>query len=152
MMEHSVSTLGDKTADHWAIHAHVTAVHAEKDAPDIYSSKNIGKLEEHLVARAMPRECDIKPPAKTYEGKKVPSIHDCSGSVGGDNPSTKDSASIESDSRGVSLTGQDDAAGFSRQTEGCATVQGFISRYTLLQKEDSIFLMCGQKGHKESKL
>ena len=119
-----MSTLGDKKGDHWAIHANVFAIHSEKGEPDIYSSKNIEKLEEQLTERAMPRQCKIKSPTKEY--KKLPSIHDCSASVGKGNGSSKDSASVASDSGGVSSNGQDEGPG--RQHEGSSSSQSFVSR------------------------
>ena len=123
MADHSVYTLGDKKGEHWAIHANVFAVNVEKGELNIYSSKNIAKMEEQLSARAMPRQCDITS-EKLNEGKKVPIVHDCSGK---ENGSSKDTASTTSDFGGISSNGPDDG-GSGRQREGSSNPPNFITR------------------------
>ena len=138
MTDHNVSTLGDKKGDHWVIYAHVFPVNTEKGEPNIYSSKHIAKMEEQLTARAKSKQDDVKPSAKSTDGKIIAAIHDCSGSSGKDNTSSKDSVSIGSDTGGVSsngldktslsLSALDDEAGSGRKTDESGTSQYFGSR------------------------
>ena len=128
MTDHNVSTLGDKKGEHWVIHAHVFPVHVEKGELNIYSSKHIAKMEENLTARAKSTQYDIQSSVKSSDGKNIPIIHNCSGSSGRDNTSSKDSISTGSEVGGISSNGLDDEAGPGRQSEGSGTSQYFGSR------------------------
>ena len=104
MVDHNVSKLGDKNGEHWAINAQVVATHVEKGELNIYSSKNITKMEEFLTARAMPRQegentRSHKPNDET--GGKKNNIESTGGSITGDTGSLKDSASTASDPGGT---------------------------------------------------
>ena len=59
MIDHNVSKLVEKNEDHWAINAHVFAIHVEKREMNIYSNKNVTRVEELLTARAIPRQGEI---------------------------------------------------------------------------------------------
>ena len=67
MLDHSVSKLGDKNSEHWAINAQIVAVNVEKGDLNIYSSKNIVKMEEILTARSLPSQGEIIRSAKSSE-------------------------------------------------------------------------------------
>ena len=106
MIEHSVSKLGDKDGEHWAINAQVVANNVEKGDLNIYNSKNIGKMEEILAARSQqgqqcivtPRVVHAKPPGP----KSVKSSLEVNS---GDNCSLKDTSSTASDSGGTFSSG-----------------------------------------------
>ena len=73
MIDHNVSKLGDKNGEHWAINAQVVAIHVEKGEMNIYSNKNVSRMEELLTARALPRQGEITRSPKSKEvneGKK----------------------------------------------------------------------------------
>ena len=123
-----MSTLGDKKGEHWVIHAHVFPVHVEKGELNIYSSKHIAKMEENLTARAKSTQYDSQSSVKSSDGKNIPTIHNCSGSSGRDNTSSKDSNSTGSVVGGISSNELDDEAGPGRQSEGSGTSQYFGSK------------------------
>ena len=132
MIDHNVSKLGDKNGEHWAINAQVVAIHVEKGEMNIYSNKNVTRMEELLTARALPRQGEITRSHKSNEvnGGKKNNKESPVGSPG-DNGSLKDSASTPSDSGGtfLSASGENGTGTESeKQSEGTPTSPSFITR------------------------
>ena len=106
MIDHNVSKLGDKNGEHWAINAQVVAIHVEKGEMNMYSNKNVTRMEELLTGRAQPRQGEITRSSKSIDvnGAKKNTVKSTGGSPE-DNGSLKDSASTASDSGGTFSSG-----------------------------------------------
>ena len=106
MIDHNVSKLGDKNGEHWAINAQVVAIHVEKGEMNMYSNKNVTRMEELLTGRAQPRQGEITRSSKSIDvnGAKKNTVKSTGGSPE-DNESRKDSASTASDSGGTFSSG-----------------------------------------------
>ena len=118
MTDHNCAKLGDKNGEHWAINAQVFAVHVEKGEMNIYSNKNIAKMEDLLASRAMPQQCEIRRSLKPNEEIR-------------DNGSLKDSSSTASDSGGTFSSGAGEAGpGMQneKQTKGPPKSPSFMTR------------------------
>ena len=132
MTDHNVSKLGDKNGEHWAINAQVVAIHLEKGEINIYSNKNVTKMEELLTARALPRQGEItrSPRSKEVNGGKKNNVESTGGSIE-DNGSLKDSASTASDSGGTFSSGHGEVGTGTqseKQTKGPPTSPNFRTR------------------------
>ena len=132
MTDHNVSKLGDKNGEHWAINAQVVAIHLEKGEINIYSNKNVTKMEELLTARALPRQGEItrSPRSKEVNGGKKNNVESTGGSIE-DNGSLKDSASTASDSGGTFSSGPGEVGTgrqSEKQTKGAPTSPNFRTR------------------------
>ena len=106
MIDHNISKLGDKNGEHWTIKAQVVAIHLEKGEINIYSNKNITKMEYLLTARALPRPGEITRSSQSNElnGSKKSNLKSTESSTG-DNGTLKGSASTASNSEGTFSSG-----------------------------------------------
>ena len=132
MIDHNVSKLGDKNGEHWAINAQVIAIHVEKGEMNIYSNKNVTRMEELLTVRSLPRLGEITRSQKSYEvnGGKKNSV-ESTGDSSGDNGSLQDSASTSSDSGGTFSSGPGEVGTGTqseKQTRGTPTSPNFRTR------------------------
>ena len=124
MMEHSVSKLSE--SNHWAINAQVVALSTEKGESNIYSSKHISKLQDELASRSVSSQTTV--PKK---GNQVT----YGGVMNGENGSTKDTASVISDSGVTASSGiQETRPGRHNDTQakGRSSSPSFNSRYPFL--------------------
>ena len=133
MIDHNVSKLGDKNGEHWAINAQVVAIHVEKGEMNIYSNKNVTRMEEVLTARARPRQGEItkSPKSNKVNAGKKNNVDSTGGSIAGDNGSLKDSASTASDSGGTFSSGPGEVGTgmqSEKQTKGTPASPNFRTR------------------------
>ena len=98
MFDQNVSQIGDKNGEHWAISAQVVAVKEDNGDMNMYSSKNIGKMEKILAIRSFSSQHGVVKSSKV----RVEAIR---GNNGNSWCSLNDTASTTSDSGGTFSSG-----------------------------------------------